>query len=374
MNDVMLDRLKEIVSAVMYAAEAPEVEMVLERIAGIARELAGTRYAALGVPDDRGGLRFFKTSGMTQEEITRLDHLPRGHGLLGVLLRERDPLIVDHMRDDPRSVGFPSHHPYMDSLLGVPIQLGQRLFGILYLCDKEDGTPFNEQDQLLIETLAGYAALTIAGAELGQQQSRLKLLEERERISMELHDGVIQSLYAIGMHVELLRMDGSATPQALTNIIANLNEVIEDIREYILDLRTRSSQRVTVRQCLEDVRARLRMPSHMEVVIDAPDERPPFQPSVFESLCLIVNEALSNAVRHSQATHIHITAHQSDRIFQIVVRDNGQGFDVDTMRRNHGLGLRNMQQRARLYGGEVRIDSKPGEGTLLFIQIPVKTF
>ncbi|MCU0514477.1 MAG: GAF domain-containing sensor histidine kinase [Anaerolineae bacterium] len=375
MNEV-LSRLKEIASAVMYAAEASEAESVLQRIAEVARELVACRYAALGVPDGRGGLRYFKTVGMTPEEVALLEHMPRGHGLIGALMRERQSIRLERMQDDARSVGFPAHHPPMTSFLGVPVHLGHQLFGMLYLCDREDGQHFDERDQLLVETLAGYAALVISGSNLSQQRNRLTLLEERERIGMELHDGVIQSLYGVGMQVELLRSGGSTiAPDSLKNIVEGLNDVIEEIRGFITDLRYRSDGRQTVRDCIQVMLTRLHLPETIHAEIDAPETRPPFSPAVFESICLIVNEAISNAIRHADATRIRVRVQQDKYFFSVLVNDDGQGFDTSILKNGSGgLGLHNMKRRARLYGGDVSIDTAPGRGTTLNIQIPVRAY
>jgi signal transduction histidine kinase len=374
MNSV-LNRLKEISTAVMHAAEGTDLETVLERIAHLARELAGTKYAALGIPDGKGGLRYFKHAGMTDEQISKVPHLPRGHGLIGAIMQERESIRLDDMSDDERSYGFPEHHPPMHSFLGVPIQVSNQLYGMLYLSDKEDGEAFNEEDQLLIETLAGYAAVAIAGAELSQQKSRLRLLEERERIGMELHDGIIQSLYGIGMQVDILRQDNDQVPTTeLSPVIDSLNDVIEDIREYITELRTRGSRQQSVKESIERLVQRLHPPRDLDITIDAPEDRPSFSPAVFESICLIINEAMSNAIRHAHADHIEIAVDQSRSMFNVIVRDDGKGFDVDVLNGQSGLGLRNMQQRARLYGGRVRIDTEIGCGTELYIDIPVKSY
>src|SRR5262249_4215963 len=132
---VILAQLKSIASSVMYAAEASTLEQVLERIAEVSKDLINAKYAALGIPDDKGGLRFFKISGMTPEQVARLDHLPFGKGLIGAIMDDRSSIRLDRMADDPRSAGFCRAHPAMTSLLGVPIQVGQQLFGTLYLCD-----------------------------------------------------------------------------------------------------------------------------------------------------------------------------------------------------------------------------------------------
>lgn len=367
----LLNSLKDIASAVMYAAEAGSLEQTLERIAQVSRELVRARYAALGVPDGRGGLKYFKVAGMTPEEIRQVGHLPAGRGLLGVIMNERQPLRLADMRSDPRAAGFCPRHPLMTALLGVPVQVGPQLFGILYLCDREDGQPFTEADQWLIETLAGYAALAIAGAQLSEQQARLKLLEERERIGMELHDGVIQSLYAIGMRLDLMRSDGVLHASDLQTVINDLNGVIEDIRRYILNLK--AAHYKTVYAGFRELVERLHVPRHIAVEINAPDQPPPFTPATFEAICQIANEALSNAVRHAHATRISISTQLDQNLFQIVIADDGQGFDLETVRHHNGLGLHNIQQRARLYGGQVNIETAPGRGTRLTITIPMRT-
>jgi signal transduction histidine kinase len=372
--DSLLKNLKEISSAVMYAAEARDLELVFQRVADAARNIARTKYAALGIPDGKGGLTFFKTSGLSAEQEARIPHRPRGHGLIGAIMRERRVILLEHMKDDPRSYGFPENHPHMDSFLGAPIIVGNHLYGMLYLSDKLDGTFFTDDDQSLIEMLAGYAALAIAGAELTEQESRLTLLEERDRIGMELHDGVIQSLYGIGMQVDLLRRkEVEVGPKELNSLINNLNNVIEDIRGFIANLRSRTDQK-TIRETLEYLKERLHPPQEIEIQIDAPDGFAPFSPAVFESICLIANEAMSNAIRHSGATKIQVKVEQNKNRFNIQVTDDGRGFDLNLSDTASGLGLHNMRQRARLYGGEVSIESQVDKGTSLLISIPIGAY
>ena len=373
-NQDVLGRLKDIVAAVTHAAEADTLEQVLQRIAHASRELIHARYAALGVPDSGGGLKYFKVSGMTSDEIAQVNHRPTGRGLLGAIMRERTVLRLEQMSDDDRAIGFCDGHPEMTSLLGVPIQVGQQLFGMLYLCDRVDGQPFDEQDQWLIEAMAGYAALAITGSLLGEHKGRLALLEERERIGMELHDGVIQSLYAIGMHLELLHTASNIQPADLDEIIGDLSVTIEDIRGYIMDLRASSEGQKTICDSLQDLVMRLHIPETLTIEIDAPQLPPPFAPTTFDAVCQIANEAISNALRHANANHISVKAHQNGNSFQLTIIDDGQGFDLEALNNQKGLGLRNIQQRARLHGGEVTIDTAPGQGTCLTITIPVGMF
>jgi len=136
----------------------------------------------------------------------------------------------------------------------------------------------------------------------------LALLEERERIGMELHDGVIQSLYAIGMQIELLRTSESVAPQELKHATTQIDSVIEDIREYIQDLQR---QNISRRRCaigLQDTIARLHIPETLSVNVSAPDYPILLSPSTYEAIYQMTNEALSNVVRHADATQVELTA------------------------------------------------------------------
>jgi signal transduction histidine kinase len=373
-EEAVLPRLKDIASMVTRAAEANDLETVLERIASVSGQLVGAKYAALGIPDGEGGLRYFKVWGITPEDKRKIGNLPHGHGLLGVIMNEREIVRLEHMRDDSRSVGFPPHHPEMESLLGVPIMMGDELFGMLYLTDRIDGKPFTEQDQWLIEVMASYAALAIGNSQLQEQRNRLALLEERDRIMMELHDGVIQSIYAIGMQVELLSLDATSDAQleSLRRIIGGLNTVIEDIRSYIQNLRSRGDGQF-VRECIEDTISRIHVPAKLTVDLKMPgDLRAPLSPPTFEAVCQIAFEAMSNVVRHANATHVEIDAAVEPDAFTVTITDNGQGFDPNAADHHSGLGLNNIQQRARMHGGQVNIESHSGEGTRIIIWMPIK--
>lgn len=368
---LLLSYLKAITSLVMHAAEAETLGEVLERIAEASRQLVRARYAAMGVPDGKGGLEYFMFTGMEEAQAHAIGNLPEGRGLLGAIMTEREPIRLEHIKDHPRSIGFPPNHPHMDRFLGVPIIVGELLFGMLYLTDRFDSRPFTEQDQWLIETMAGYAALAIAGARLREQRQRLTLLEERERISMELHDGVIQSLYAIGMQLQLMRATRKMQPDDLMPIMDNLNNVIEDIRVYIQNLKSNNYQQKTILECLNDMVSRLHIPQNLKVEIDAPEGEMPFLPTTYEALYQMANEALSNVIRHADATLVRLSARQQNSIFELAIEDNGQGFKLSDSSAQAGLGLRNIQQRAQLHGGAVHIHSDEGQGTRIVLSLPV---
>ena len=152
------------------------LESLLKRIATLACEQARARYAAVGVLGVNGELEQFITIGMSQAELARMAHPPVGRGLIGVLMRSKTPLRVPDITADPRSAGFPAHHPAMKSLLGVPIRLGNEALGQIYLTDKTNGEDFSDADQLIIEMLASYAAVAISNARLYRE------LIQRDRV------------------------------------------------------------------------------------------------------------------------------------------------------------------------------------------------
>lgn len=368
---IVLSTLKDIAEAVIHAAEAGTLKQVFQQIAFVAQQLVHSRYAALGIPSEHGTMMYFEVAGLEPDTIKQIAHPPIGRGLLGVIMHEREVLRLEHMSEHPRSVGFPEHHPYMDRLLGVPVQAGEQLFGMLYLTDRIDDQPFTQEDEWLVESLAGYAALAIAGSQLSEQRGRLALLEERERVGMELHDGIIQSLYAIGMQLQLLKMTQPGVVEELSTATRSLDIVIEDIRHYILNLKVATYEQQTIHGALNDVVARLHVPEGLTVKVNAPDRQPPFAPPVVEAVCQIAYEALSNIIRHAGATRASITVTESATQFQMQIEDNGRGIDTRLPSEQGGLGLPNMMQRARIHGGEVVLDSVPGGGTRLTLSLPL---
>jgi signal transduction histidine kinase len=368
---IVLATLKDIAEAVVHAAEAGSLRRVFQRIAYVAQQLVHSRYAALGIPSESGTMMYFEVAGLEPDAVKRIAHPPIGRGLLGVIMHEREILRLEHMSEHPRSVGFPENHPYMDRLLGVPVQAGAQLFGMLYLTDRLDDNPFTQEDEWLVESLAGYAALAIAGSQLSEQRGRLALLEERERVGMELHDGIIQSLYAIGMQLQLLKMTQPGVIEELSKATRSLDVVIEDIRHYILNLKVATYEQQTMRAALLDVVARLHLPETLSVKVNAPDRQPPFAPPVVEAVCQIAYEAISNIVRHANATEASITVTESASEFQMLIQDNGRGLGTHTPSEQGGLGLPNMMQRARIHGGTIAINDAPGGGTRVTLSLPL---
>jgi signal transduction histidine kinase len=168
------------------------LDVVLQRIVDLARAQAGARYAALGLLDEEGQIARFIPVGMTAEQIQHLGDAPVGKGMLGALMVERKTIRIPEISADPRSGGFPPHHPEMRPFLGVPIILGERLLGLIYLTNKEEHVEFTEEDERVIETLAAYAAVAISNANL------YKEVVDRDQILMNRNQdlGLVNNMAA----------------------------------------------------------------------------------------------------------------------------------------------------------------------------------
>ncbi len=526
------------------------LDVVLERIVNLARQQVRARYAALGVLDDKGKLERFIPVGMTPEEVRQMAHPPLGMGLIGAIQRERRTIRTPDMNSDPRRVGFPAHHPPMQSFLGVPILSGSQLLGQIYLTDKEDHFEFTQDDERVIETLAAYAAvaisnanlyedlvqrdrtltqrnkdlallnsvgaalagslqvddildqtlrqvmdylsieageiflaqedgslslalhrgeaakafwtkdhfisgegfigivaesgkplvstslqhdvrflrpavveagfrciacipltargrvmgvlgiatrleryldqrelslltaignwagLTIENAQLHQQARRLAVLEERERIAMDLHDGIIQSIYAVGLALDYARMaimdDPADAHDKIEQAIQGLNATIRDIRSYILDLRPPQFHGEGLMTGLTRLVEELRANTGLEIELDGPADNEVILPAqLATALFHLCQEALSNAIKHAQATQASVSLWLAPERVLLEISDNGQGFDLRRMSGILGHGLSNMHTRVHKVGGDVEITSEPGKGTTVLAWVPL---
>ncbi|MEP7356217.1 MAG: GAF domain-containing sensor histidine kinase [Anaerolineales bacterium] len=349
----------------------------LKRIVSAAATLADARYAALGVPDESGAyLAEFITTGLSAEAEARISHRPRGHGILGVILREGQSLRLRDLHEHPRSYGFPPNHPPMTSFLGVPItRKGDRL-GNLYLTDKRSAEEFTDDDQHLIELLAVHAGVAIENARLYARVQHLSVVEERQRIGMDLHDGIIQSIYAVGLTLEYVDAqigDGElqAAQERLRGAMGALNNTIRDIRAYILDLRPRRFQGDNLVTSLEALLAEFKANTLMMVtfVADAQADAS-LTPEARLVLFHIAQEALSNVVKHSRASRIDVRLAREDSGVVLSLSDNGRGFVETEAEQRMGHGLVNMRDRAHSVAGSLALRPVAAGGTEVLVTIP----
>ena len=358
--------------AVLSISADLDLASVLQRIIDAAMDLVDAKYGAIGVLDEtKTALAEFVTAGLDDKTYRAIGDLPKGHGILGLLIVEPKPLRLPDLREHPESYGFPPHHPPMRSFLGVPIVVRQEVFGNLYLTDKRSGEVFTDVDEELTVALAGAAAVAIENARLHTRLAELVLLEDRERIAKDLHDTVIQRLFATG-----LSLQGTARLAQRPDVAARLQDAVEDldetvrhIRTVIFGLETVSNRHDSVRQRIMALTREASGPLGFlpEVDFTGPVDTL-LDAATGEEILATLREALSNVARHARASHVSVELNGGDEI-TLRVTDNGCGLppEQDFPR---GLGLRNMASRAEGFGG--RFTAKAGDtgGTVVEWTIP----
>jgi signal transduction histidine kinase len=366
----------EAMSDAVYAiAGERAVEPVLQRIVGASRELAGARYAALGIPDGQGNFAQFITAGMSEELIAAMGPLPRTHGLLGAMLDTDRPYRTDDIKRDPRFRGWwPSAHPQMASFLGVPIRSRGGVVGALYLTDKEEAPGFTEEDERLIQMLAAHAAIAIENARLYERGRELTFVEERNRLARDLHDSVVQKLFGVVLAAQSAATLFDRDPDGARGQVQRLQELtqdaIQELRSLIFQLRPPAVESEGLAAALAkhvQVLAKVHR-QHIDLVTSG---EPRLRPGVDDEVFRIAQEALHNALRHADADRLELRLEEREQVLVLTVRDDGVGFDPGaTAHRSRRLGLTSMEERAASLGGALRIDSAPGVGTTIRLEVP----
>jgi signal transduction histidine kinase len=353
-----------------------DLDRVLQLNVDSVRDLVSAKYAALGIIGADGMIERFITSGISPEHRALIGALPRGHGLLGTIIRDGVSLRIPNIATHPDTYGFPPHHPPMGSFLGVPVRVAGETVGNFYLTEKVDLPEFGAEDQELVEMFALHAGIAIQNARLHEEVQKLAIVDERLRISRDLHDGIIQSIYAVSLSLEevleLIETDSAGAGARVDRAIDRLHTTIGDIRQFIVGLGPESD--VGLPLALESLARELLSGSGAELALDvggAGEIGGRLAPEAEHELVQIVREALSNVARHSQAHHATLTVQVAGEVVEIRVEDDGVGFDPAVRLDGTHFGLANLRDRAGAFGGTIRIESDPGKGTRIIVRLPI---
>jgi len=376
-DEIVIDRerLRALLDAVISIGSDLELAAILDRIVAAACKLVGARYGAMGVLDDAGGLADFRTQGLTREEIEALGDPPTGRGILGHIIDHPEPLRLIDLSAHPASVGFPPGHPPMRTFLGVPVTVGDKAWGNLYLTDKQGGGVFTEDDEAIIQALAAAAGVAIDNARLytelaasQAERERLVVFRDRDRIGRDLHDLVIQRLFATGLQLQSIvhLVDESEAATRINTAVDEIDGAIADLRAAIFSLHTDADQAfsATVKGLCGVVRHHLGFAPRVEFQGPVDDAVPEL---VRIEVLAMLREALSNTARHAKATRVTVVTAVDRATLVMTVTDDGCGIPPQAPRR----GLANLASRAASLGGAFTIAGAEPTGTELRWTIPL---
>ena len=360
--------MHQLLDAITSVGTEVSLPIVLQRIVESACSLVGANYGALGVIGEDQHLSEFITVGIDPAGYAAIGHLPEGQGILGLLIVDARPLRLRDLGDHDQSVGFPPNHPDMRSFLGVPVRLRDAVFGNLYLCDKRDADEFSEEDERLAIALATAAGVAIENARLMQRTEEVAVLEDRERIARDLHDKVIQRLFATGMTLQtMLPVTGrDDVSDRINATVDELDVTIREIRSTIFALQAPVGRglRVSIFALIDGAREVLGFSPelHMDGPIDTLVSE-----NTAEHLLAVLQEALSNVAQHAGASHVNVTVEVGTDVV-VRVTDNGKGFPTP---HENGRGLHNIEHRAATMGGDLSVSGPETGGTIVEWRVPI---
>ena len=367
--------LRRLLDAVMTVGSDLDLASVLHRIVESAVELVDARYGALGVLDvTRTRLSEFITVGLGEDATHAIGHLPEGHGILGLLIVDPKPIRLPDLSEHPDSYGFPPNHPPMQSFLGVPVTVRGEVFGNLYLTDKTSAEVFTDVDQELVVALAAAAGVAIENARLHVRVREFALVEDRERIARDLHDTVIQRLFATG-----LSLQGTARLVSDPEAARRIEAAVDDLDTTVKHIRSAIFGLEATRPSVGGLRSRV-----VSVIHESADALG-FEPTVLfngpvdtavpddvgADVVAVVREALANVARHAGASRADVeVVVDDDKELVVRVTDDGPGPPaVDAPR---GRGLANLAARAERLGGTFELRAGDGVGSVAELRAPLR--
>lgn len=363
-----LRRLAPLIAEAASVEGETDLGRMLRTLVAEVQAATGAPYVALGVIGEHQVLSDFVYEGISKEQADKIGKLPTGHGVLGTVIRENQTLILEQISEHPDSIGFPEHHPEMEAFLGVPISVGGDPFGNLYLTNKEGG--FTDEDIAAVEAISRVAGAAIQTARLQTRLRHMAVVEDRHRIARDLHDSVIQDIFAVGLSLQSLsaRVSEQEIRGLLDSSIDTLDRTVNTLRKYVFELREDVVPTTGLDDKVQALVARMgsAYPTRVELHLEPLDSY-----EADDELILLLTEALSNALRHADADKIIVDVSRDEEDIVLRVVDDGVGFDPERI--EAGMGLANMRARALGLDGSLDLDGEPGTGTSVVARIPIRS-
>jgi signal transduction histidine kinase len=378
----MADRTERLLELSRALFTETSLERVLQRVTNLALDIVGAKYAALGVlgPDGHT-IETFTTAGVSDELRARLGATPRGHGILGLVIRENRVIRLPDLTRHPASYGFPPHHPPMHSFLGVPVVGRDGVFGNLYLTEKIGASEFSDEDERMTMLLASQAAAAVENARLHQQSAVLltevqRLMRSREQFFAMVNHELRNSMASIhGWAQMATRPLKAASAEEAIREVLEASTLASSLINDLLDLSRLDEQRlkpvmawVSPSGLAQRIVNRIR-PMALDSGATIVEAVPPDLPAVntdASRVLQILHNLLANAVAHTgRGRTITLSAAMNHDTVTFLVDDEGEGVPADAVERifdlyesrrdgpGIGLGLPLSRRLARLLGGDL---------------------
>jgi len=327
--------------------------------------------------EDKSSLRMVLHRGQAAEAFWTRNMFKVGEGSIGIVAQEKKTLVSTDIEHDMRFLRPAVAKAGFRQIACIPILAGEQLIGVMSVAKMSDA-PVDDRNVQMLAAVGNWAGLAIENARLHANARRLAVLEERDRIGMDLHDGIIQSIYGVGLSLEgalhSINEDPKDAKGRVKHSIDGLNQVIRDLRSYILDLRPRQMGNEGLISGIKRLISEYRANTFAEVQLTEPDyDLNTLTQTQSMTLFHICQEALANAAKHAKAKNVQISLWTTDDRILMEINDDGNGFDMESISSNIGHGLANIHSRANSLGGEADISSVLNDGTTILVWIPRHT-
>jgi two-component system sensor histidine kinase DevS len=365
----LLNNIAEVLTASL------DLDNILNKTLGLVMDYLNVEAGEIFLlQDDRKSLRLVLQRGESAEAFWTRNQFNVGEGIIGLVAQNGEAIVSNDLLHDSRFLRDAVTQAGFRQLACFPLASAGNVVGVLNASTRRL-TPLDEHEVQLLTAVCGWAGLAIENARLHNNARRLAVLEERERIGMDLHDGIIQSIYGVGLVLEHAKLLATEDPQhaqvRIQQAIKDLNETIRDIRSYILDLRPRQLGNENLMMGLKRLVTEYRANTLSEATLSGTsDDLNDLNQEQAMALFHICQESLANVAKHAAARKVDISIWKTDDRVLMEIYDDGKGFDTEMMSMTLGHGLSNIHTRAHNVGGEVEISSTIGEGTHILTWVP----
>jgi len=356
---------------------AENIEDTIESILDHVISYLGVEAGEVFLTEEDGlSLRMLMHRGEAPDAFWTKDQIRLGEGCVGIVAETGRPLLSMDLQHDVRFLRRQVIKAGFNCMACFPLDARGNVIGVMGIATRREQC-LGEREVGLLTAIGNWTGTAIENMRLHQQGRRLAVLEERERIGMDLHDGIIQSIYAVGLALDYARMEVETNPhkalRKLEQAIEGLNSTIRDIRTYIMDLRPRQFRGENLKDSLQRLVDETRANTDLEISLASTADGSLILPTVTATaLFHITQEALANIAKHAQAKRANIDLWAAPGRVLLEITDDGAGFDPGKIQMALGHGLANMATRARKVGGDIEISSEPGKGTSILAWAPLE--